>query len=98
MTQRLPLKGLVRLFGITVFLTLLTGLAVAQRSVSGKVTDADSKAPLSGVSIVVGGTTKGTSTDAQGNYKIELGADQKSLVFSSMVMRAAHSMWAAVQP
>ncbi|NDE62477.1 MAG: hypothetical protein EB038_09860, partial [Cyclobacteriaceae bacterium] len=82
MTQRMSLKGLVRLFGITVFLTLLTGLAVAQRSVSGKVIDADSKAPLSGVSIVVGGTTKGTSTDAQGNYKIDLGADQKSLVFS----------------
>jgi TonB-linked SusC/RagA family outer membrane protein len=82
MTQSMSLKGLVRLFGITVFLTLLTGLAVAQRSVSGKVIDADSKAPLSGVSIVVGGTTKGTSTDAQGNYKIDLGADQKSLVFS----------------
>ncbi|MEY4335853.1 MAG: hypothetical protein RLZZ45_772, partial [Bacteroidota bacterium] len=82
MTQRLPLKGLVRLFGITVFLTMLTGLAVAQRSVSGKVTDADSKAPLSGVSIVVSGTTKGTSTDAQGNYKIDLAANQKSLVFS----------------
>jgi hypothetical protein len=82
MTQRLSLKGLVRLFGITVFLTLLTGLAVAQRSVSGKVIDADSKTPLSGVSIVIGGTTKGTSTDAQGNYKIDLAADQKSLVFS----------------
>jgi TonB-linked SusC/RagA family outer membrane protein len=82
MTQRMSLKGLVRLFGITVFLTLLTGLAVAQRSVSGKVIDADSKAPLSGVSIVVGGTTKGTSTDAQGNYKIDLAANQKSLVFS----------------
>ena len=76
------MKGLVRLLGITVCLTLLTGLANAQRSVSGKVIDADSKAPLSGVSIVVGGTTKGTSTDAQGNYKIDLAANQKSLVFS----------------
>lgn len=81
MTQRMSLKGLVRLFGITVCLTLLTGLAHAQRSVSGKVTDAESKAPLSGVSIVVSGTTKGTSTDALGNFKIEVANNQK-LVFS----------------
>jgi len=60
---------------------LLTGLANAQRSVSGKVIDAESKAPLSGVSIVVSGSTKGTSTDAQGNYKIDVANNQR-LVFS----------------
>jgi TonB-dependent starch-binding outer membrane protein SusC len=82
MTQRLQLPGFARLFSITVFLTLLTGFAVAQRTVSGKVTDAETKAPLSGVSVVVNGTTKGAATDAQGVFKIDLAADQKTLVFS----------------
>jgi len=82
MTQKLHFQGVVRLFSITVFLSLLTGFAVAQRSVSGKVTDAETKAPLSGVSVVVSGTTKGTATDAQGTFKIDLGANQKALVLS----------------
>ena len=78
----MQLPGFARLLSITVFLSLLTGFAAAQRTVSGKVTDAETKAPLSGVSVVVSGTTKGTATDAQGTFKIDLGADQKTLVLS----------------
>lgn len=82
MTQKMKLSSFVRLFSITVFLTFLTGMAVAQRTVSGKVTDAESNLPLVGVSVVVNGTTKGTSTDAQGTFKIDLAADQKILVLT----------------
>jgi TonB-linked SusC/RagA family outer membrane protein len=82
MTKKMQLTGFARLFSITVFLTLLSGFAVAQRTITGKVTDAESKAPLSGVSVVVSGTTKGTATDAQGTFKIDLGANQKTIVLS----------------
>ena len=78
----MQLSGFARLFSITVFFTLLSGFAVAQRTITGKVTDAESKAPLSGVSVVVSGTTKGAATDAQGTFKIDLDANQKTIVLS----------------
>ncbi len=50
-------------------------------TVQGKVTDADGSAPLPGVSIVVKGTTKGTTTDAQGKYRLSA-TPNAALVFS----------------
>ncbi len=41
-----------------------------QQSVSGKVVDADSGDPLSGVSIFIKGTQRGTTSDADGNYRL----------------------------
>lgn len=82
MTKQLHLPRLGRLLLTTVFLTCLVGFAVAQRTVSGKVTDAETRAPLGGVSVVAKGSTNGTATDAEGNFKIELKADQKVLAFS----------------
>lgn len=68
-----------------VLLTLLavfTGLnfVFAQTEVRGTVTDGDNK-PLSGVSVLVKGTTAGTSTDAQGHFLINAPGNS-SLVFS----------------
>jgi len=82
MTKRLHLPGYARLLSITVLLTFFASFAVAQRTVTGKVTDADSRSPLSGVSVVAKGTTNGTPTDAEGNFKITLAADQKTLSVS----------------
>jgi len=82
MTKQLHLPRLGRLLLTTVFLTCLVGFAVAQRTVSGKVTDAETRAPLGGVSVVAKGSTNGTATDAEGNFKIDLKADQKVLEFS----------------
>ncbi|NBO48973.1 MAG: SusC/RagA family TonB-linked outer membrane protein [Chitinophagia bacterium] len=82
MTKQLHLPRLGRLLLTTVFLTCLVGFAVAQRTVSGKVTDAETRAPLGGVSVVAKGSTNGTATDAEGNFKIDLKADQKVLAFS----------------
>lgn len=50
--------------------------------VSGIVTDA-SGVPIPGVNITVKGTTKGTATDFDGNFEIEIEAGQ-TLVFSSI--------------
>jgi TonB-linked SusC/RagA family outer membrane protein len=83
MTKQLHLPKLGRLLLTTVFLTCLVGFAVAQRTVSGKVTDAETRAPLGGVSVIVKGTSTGTATDAEGNFKIELKAGESVLAFSS---------------
>lgn len=62
---------------------LLAGTSLfAQQIVSGVVTGSDTKETLPGVNIVVKGTTKGVITDLDGNYTIELQADEKVLQFS----------------
>ena len=70
---------------LTVLLVLLlfTGLqaAFAQRTVTGKVTAAND-APLPGVTVVIKGTTSGTSTDANGAFSISVPDNQTVLQFS----------------
>ncbi|GAA0890880.1 SusC/RagA family TonB-linked outer membrane protein [Fulvivirga kasyanovii] len=55
--------------------------AKAQVVVSGKVIDASENEPLPGVTVLVEGTSNGTITDSDGNYKIEVKENQ-SLFFS----------------
>ena len=62
------------------FLAVST-LAIAQRTISGTVTDAATAAPLPGVSVFVKGTSQGTSTDGEGKYSISV-ADDATLAFS----------------
>ena len=52
----------------------------AQRTVSGKVTD-DVGEGLPGVNVVIKGTTNGTTTDIDGNYRIEV-EENAILIFS----------------
>jgi iron complex outermembrane receptor protein len=54
----------------------------AQLQVSGTVTDADDGGLLSGVNIIVKGTTKGTSTDVDGSYELQIPSAQDTLVVS----------------
>ena len=51
-----------------------------QKEVTGKVSDANGE-PLAGVTVVVKGTSRGTTTDAQGNYYIKADAND-ALTFS----------------
>ena len=57
------------------------GIAVAQRTVSGTVTD-ESGETLIGVSILVEGTSTGTVTDLDGEYSITVPEGSNTLVFS----------------
>lgn len=67
-------------------LCLCTFSAWAQSlNVKGKVTDAN-KEPLMGVSVVVKGTTKGVSTDMDGNYALDNVAKGATLEFSYIGM------------
>ena len=57
--------------------------ALAQeRTISGKVTDAETGDNLPGVNIIIKGTSVGTSTDANGSYSLSVSDDNAVLVFS----------------
>lgn len=63
-------------------LMLVSSMAWAQtRTVSGKVTSKEDGIAIPGVNIVQKGTTNGTSSDADGNYKLSV-PDGSTLVFS----------------
>lgn len=68
-------------------LCFLTGTAAwsqadSVRTVTGQVTSSDDGTGLPGVNVIVEGTTKGTSTDAEGNYTISLEPSENALSFS----------------
>lgn len=52
--------------------------------VTGRVTSSDDGKGLPGVSVVVKGTARGTSTDAEGRYRLDAPNSQSVLVFSSV--------------
>lgn len=56
------------------------------RTVSGKVTDADTGESLPGVNVLLKGTGTGITTDLDGNYKISVPSDGGVLVFTFIGM------------
>lgn len=50
--------------------------------ITGKVTSQEDGVPLPGVSIIVKGTTRGTITDLDGNYTVQVDNENDVLVFS----------------
>ncbi|HBO28778.1 MAG TPA: SusC/RagA family TonB-linked outer membrane protein, partial [Leeuwenhoekiella sp.] len=52
-----------------------TTISQPQQTVSGTVTTAADGMPLPGVTVVVKGTSNGTTTDFDGNYELEVAAD-----------------------
>ncbi|NPA67941.1 MAG: TonB-dependent receptor [Chlorobi bacterium] len=78
------------LFFSILFIFFLSGLninAEAQQTVSGVVTDADDGSFLPGVTVMVKGTDKGTITDIEGKYEIEVPAGKEFLIFSYIGMK-----------
>lgn len=71
------------LFMALTFCAIFTNSAFAQeRRVTGKVTSAEDDKALPGVSVVAKGSSRGTQTDADGNYSLVLPANTTTLVFS----------------
>ena len=56
-------------------------MAIAQRTVTGTVTD-DEGSPLIGATVFVRGTTTGTITEVDGTYSISVPADANTLIIS----------------
>lgn len=59
-------------------------VAVADKAVTGKVLDAQDGLPIPGVTVVLKGTTTGTTTDADGAYQISVPGNESVLVFSAV--------------
>lgn len=68
-------SGIMLLLSIQIF--------AQDRTVSGKVTSSEDGLGIPGASVAVKGTSKGTSTDADGNYKITVG-NSAVLVFTAV--------------
>jgi len=84
--ERKLLSPLRRSYFILSVLVVLAGFnganAYAQnKTVSGKITDEVGE-PLPGVNVIEKGTTNGTVSDADGNYKLSVASSESVLVFS----------------
>lgn len=66
---------------------MLTCISIAAanaqgREVSGTVLDAEMRDPLPGVTVLIKGTTRGTTTDMDGRFRISVQPGDQTLVFS----------------
>lgn len=74
--------------GFVLFALLLTQMALAQdRTISGKVTAREDASPIPGVNVILKGTTNGTVTDFDGNYKLDVPPEGATLVFRFIGLR-----------
>jgi TonB-linked SusC/RagA family outer membrane protein len=56
--------------------------ALAQRTVSGKITSPEDGSGIPGVNVVLKGTTTGTTSDLDGNYRVSVPEEGGTLVYS----------------
>lgn len=71
--QRTLLNSIGKLALLLLFSLLATALSAQNKKISGKVID-EKHQPVLGASVVVKGTTKGTTTDFDGNFTIDVPA------------------------
>ncbi len=76
-------KHFYRVMAQTIALMLFTVLVYAQTTVTGKVTDSNDGSPVSGVTVMVKGTTTATQTKADGSFTISAAANA-TLIFTSI--------------
>tara|TARA_B100000678_G_scaffold70509_2_gene57894 strand:+ start:1197 stop:4301 length:3105 start_codon:yes stop_codon:yes gene_type:complete len=82
MKQQTILKIRIKPYLLTlIFCVFGINVWAQQKEISGTVTSADDGLPIPGVSVIVEGTTRGTTTDFDGNYMIEAEATE-NLSFS----------------
>jgi TonB-linked SusC/RagA family outer membrane protein len=64
---------------------MLTGTAVySQKTITGKITNATTKEPLAGASVLVKGTSSGTQTDMDGKFTLVLPATGSTISVSAV--------------
>lgn len=66
-------------FLLTLFFFMASTLVAQERTVSGKVIDGSTNEPLVGANVVVEGTTTGTVTDLNGNFKLSISGGSTTL-------------------
>jgi TonB-linked SusC/RagA family outer membrane protein len=66
-------------------------VAAQERRITGQVTNAETRAPMSGVQVQVRGTSVGTLTDAAGNFALTVPANANTLVFVAIGFRTTEA-------
>lgn len=72
------------LINLLLFFGCSLSMIAQDRRITGKVVSAGDGSPLPGVSVQIKGTSKGTSTDATGNYTISVPAGKSTLEIRSV--------------
>ena len=80
--EKLNRKTVTQKLFVLLFTCVAFSSAMAQYTVSGKVTSGEDQSPLPGVNILVKGTTNGTISDADGAFSINANSANDVLVFS----------------
>ena len=70
------------------FLFLATNLWAQDRTISGTVSSEEDGSGLPGVNVILQGTTTGTTTDIDGNFRLDVPTDGGVLVFSFIGLSA----------
>jgi iron complex outermembrane receptor protein len=74
-----PMRKSLRVCAVIFMMTCVSAFS---QTLSGKITSASDHTPLPGVSVLLKGTTTGSTTDADGNFTLELPEDVKDPVLS----------------
>lgn len=77
-------------FLLSCFMLLMSVVAFAQNQVTGHVADATGE-PIIGANVTVKGTTVGTITDIDGNFTLEVGSTDSTLVVSFIGYKSAEA-------
>ncbi|WP_462333354.1 SusC/RagA family TonB-linked outer membrane protein [Phocaeicola plebeius] len=77
-------------FLLSSFMLLMSVVAFAQNQVTGHVADATGE-PIIGANVTVKGTTVGTITDIDGNFTLEVGSTDGTLVVSFIGYKSAEA-------
>jgi TonB-dependent starch-binding outer membrane protein SusC len=73
------MKRLIQSLMLMGMLVFFNSLNAQDRTVSGTIVDQEDNEPLSGVSVVVKGTSTGTTTDADGKFTVRIPAGKNQL-------------------
>ncbi|NSL87994.1 TonB-dependent receptor [Chitinophaga sp. Mgbs1] len=73
--------------GIVIFQKAEAPAAQAFRNITGMVTSIKEKGAVPGASVLVKGTSRGTSTDEKGAFTLKVPADKNILIFSAIGMQ-----------
>lgn len=76
------MKLFTRTLPMLILLLLSSVMVSAQINISGVVTSSDDEMPLAGVNVVIKGEARGTITDNNGYYLVEVGSRNDTVVFS----------------
>lgn len=79
------MKHLLQILLLLGCIVFSTSSFAQERKVSGRITSTDDGAILPGVSVTIKGSSRGTQSDAQGNYTINVGSNS-TLVYSFVGM------------